>query len=106
MTTPSKSGRDRAALNLAWQMFLEREPETFRDGTRDDKEFAAFSLQCENLKLTPWQSPPVDLSDGSDPGPDDTHAAKILQRMLKAGVSVYHPDPLAALAERRKPKAI
>jgi hypothetical protein len=104
MTTPNKSDVDRAALNLAWEMYLQREPDTFRDGTRDDKEFAAFSLQCDNLKLTPWQEPPMHLSDGSDPGPDDHDAYKIMKRMQKAGVSIYHPDPLRALAEAERHK--
>jgi hypothetical protein len=102
MTTPTEADIDRAALDLAWNMFLEREPDTFRTGTREDKEFAAYSLQCDNLKLTPFQSPPVDLSDGSDPGPDDEHAYKILQRMRKAGISPYHPDPLKALAAAKR----
>jgi hypothetical protein len=99
---PTKAELDRAALNLAWEMFLDQNPDTFREGTREDKEFAAYSLQIDNLRLTPKQEPPVNLSDGSDPGPDDEHAFKILQRIRKAGISVYHPDPLKALAAAKQ----
>jgi hypothetical protein len=34
----------------------------------------------------------------------DAEACKLLARMLKAGVSKYDPDPLAALKERRRGK--
>jgi len=74
---------DREALKLA----LERYP-----GARDGKA-AAYSLQMDNLKLKPWENPPMygDVSNA------DAKARRLLKRMLDAGVSRYHPDPLAAI---------
>jgi hypothetical protein len=66
--------------------------------------FAAFSCQVDALKLTPWETAPLQIRD-IDAGlnaPDDTRrigdAARLLQRLLRAGLSRYEPSPLAALA--------
>jgi len=79
---------DCEALALA----LERCPYA-RDG-----EAAAYSLQMDNLKLKPWQWPPCWVEPG-----DRRHkqAAKLLRDMLAAGVSRWHPDPLAAIEAKR-----
>jgi hypothetical protein len=63
---------------------------------------AAWSCQDRALKLRPWDSPPcctkiVDV-------PEDVWSFRpaevaLLKRMLKSGVSRYHPDPIRALAE-------
>jgi len=69
---------------------------------------AAYSQQVKNLHLRPWQSPPcwIDPADVEDiiaagPGEDDTHgrydAARLLKRMLAAGLSRFEPDPAGAL---------
>ena len=58
-------------------------------------EFAAYGCQIDALKLKPWQTPPC-YCDGEGDAPGD----RLLRRMLKAGVSRFHPDPLAALAEQ------
>ena len=68
----------------------------------DVAEFAAYSCQIKSLSLKPWQSPPVHEDEDADE-PDnaeresDTAARKLLRRMLRAGVSRFDPDPLAAL---------
>ena len=93
---------DSEALDLAWEMLIAKEPDTLdiRSGTEDDKEFAAYRLQCQNLKLKPWQHPPCNLECEERVRDCDRQAFKILQRLLLAGISAYHPDPLAAIAHK------
>jgi hypothetical protein len=55
--------------------------------------FAAYCLQCDNLKLPPHQSPPCAVINNDR----DRDAADLLRRMLAAGLSEFEPDPLAAL---------
>jgi hypothetical protein len=71
--------------------------------------FAAYSLQCDNLRLKPWQHPPVWIDDpadpsvGAHPGQDRTDgrdvAAELLRRLLAHGLIRFEPDPLDALAK-------
>ena len=79
--------------------------------TREEVEtFAVGRCQDRNLQLRPWECPPyqtklVDVpsdSWGYRPG-----EVALLKRMLRAGVSRFHPDPLAAIeaaeqAERQR----
>jgi hypothetical protein len=64
------------------------------DRWRDAAEFAAYSCQYDSLNLKPWEEPPCRADENSD---DDSPARTLLRRMLAAGVSRYHPDPIAAL---------
>ena len=103
MTT---NARDKAALQLAIDTALaDSDPETRRQvrdklanrrqwGTWEETaQFCAYSCQVDSLGLLPWEKPPC-LSDGVGDEPHD-----ILYRRLKAaGISVYHPNPLEALA--------
>ena len=53
-------------------------------------------------EFAPWQPAPCNIAsalDESDPQRSYRAAALLLQRMLAAGVSRWHPNPLAALAE-------
>jgi hypothetical protein len=71
---------------------------------REVGEFAAYGCQCDTLRLKPWQTPPCEIED-----PDLTlartgddyrglrAAARLLERLLKAGLSKYEPDPIGAL---------
>jgi hypothetical protein len=59
--------------------------------------FASYSRQIDTLHLRPWQEPPSHVSDAFEPRRGEEAAARILRKMLKAGVSRWHPDPLAAL---------
>ena len=61
----------------------------------------AYQCQIEALGLAPWQLPPT----YADPnalkeayGHGEREAAELLQRLTRAGVSRYEPDPIAALA--------
>jgi hypothetical protein len=73
--------------------------------------FCAELCQERALHLKPWENPPCVIEDPDDPderlepdkpGPASDgrrQAAALLKRMLAAGVSRYHPDPLRALEE-------
>ena len=54
--------------------------------------FASYSCQYDALNLQPWDVAPCDADENIDDG-----AGKLLRRMLAAGISRFHPDPLAAL---------
>jgi hypothetical protein len=61
-------------------------------------QFCSYNSQMDSLKLKPWEFPPCWVE------PDDRQhrqAAKLLREMLAAGVSCWHPDPLAALDQKR-----
>ena len=63
--------------------------------------FAACAAQCARLKLKPWEAPPAhtrgEIPDaavyGSRPG-----EIELRDRLLAAGLSVFEPNPLKALA--------
>ena len=67
----------------------------------------AYSCQCRSLQLKPWEHPPCWIVDAYNPdagrSPDQAdidgryEAAKLLRRMLAAGISRWHPDLLGAL---------
>jgi hypothetical protein len=71
--------------------------------------FAAYSCQCDSIHPKLWQPVPcwIDNVDTLAKGDDGVYgyyqAARLLRRMLSAGLSKYEPDPLAALkaAERK-----
>jgi len=75
----------------------------------------AYRLQTKNLHLKPWQIRPMDIDDPDNPdegrGPARAQldgryeAAALLKRMLAAGVSRYHPDPMAAIEEAERERA-
>jgi hypothetical protein len=60
-------------------------------------QFAAYDCQFRALRLKPWQIPPCLVADENEPRVGEEAAAKLLHKMLRAGVSRWHPDPLAAL---------
>jgi hypothetical protein len=61
-------------------------------------EFAAYVCQTRALKLKPWETPPIygDICGAQG------KAAELLQKMIAAGISRWEPDPIAALAGKRK----
>jgi hypothetical protein len=64
-------------------------------------EFAVWHCQDRSLKLRPWECPPFlthNVKDPSDCWVYRPQEVALLRRMLAAGVSRFHPDPLAALA--------
>jgi hypothetical protein len=68
--------------------------------------FAAYGAQMRSLRLKLWQSPPcwiaIDdieniIAAGDDGVLGNYRGARLLQRMLAAGLSKYEPNPVAAL---------
>ena len=68
-------------------------------GWREAAERASYCLQVKNLALKPWQCPPCDCrSDEVGHGYGHSRVEVMLRRrMLEAGLSLYEPDPAAAL---------
>jgi hypothetical protein len=63
--------------------------------------FCCAVAQSESLGLRPWECPPSE----SDPDPNDNasyteqrrRARRLADQLRGAGLSIYEPDPLAAL---------
>jgi hypothetical protein len=100
--------RDREALTRALEMARaesKQERAHFdallsRQGWEEAALSACFVCQSRTLKLRPWQAPPVHVHDDEVTGPSYGHRPEeiaLRRRMLAAGLSVYEPDPIAAL---------
>jgi hypothetical protein len=69
---------------------------------------AAHSCQCTRLRLKPWEPPPAHSNDevtrpdryGSRP-----QQVALRQRMVKLGISIYEPDPIAAIERAEAERA-
>jgi hypothetical protein len=57
-------------------------------------EFAADRAQCESLHLRPWETSPCNIW-----GYHQSSAIELRDRLLAAGISIFEPDPMRALAE-------
>jgi hypothetical protein len=72
-------------------------------------ESACYGLQCRNLALRPWECPPMRSSPGATGHGrryfNDPRAAALRQRLIDAGLSIFEPDPLGALAKIEAPAA-
>ena len=71
-----------------------------KQGWQEAAETAAYSAQCDALRLKPWQAPPCHSHD--DVVPNDSYGNRadeiaLRQRLRRAGLSVFKPDPIAAL---------
>jgi hypothetical protein len=64
--------------------------------------FASFVRQCNAVDLRPHEEAPCHVNDPAHPAKGEEAAARLLRRMLRAGVSKWHPDPLAAIAEAKR----
>jgi hypothetical protein len=70
--------------------------------------FAASCAQQRSLRLKPWQLPPCDVADGVSPYPyaGNTPAeVNLRKRMMVLGISLYVPDPAAAIEAATKKDA-
>jgi hypothetical protein len=94
---------------IAWLRRHDGDTEVERMLERDGFEYtghtASYAAQCENLRLKPWEAPPChvrgDVSE-ADPSVYGYRPEEIglRDRLLAAGLSIYEPDPPAALARR------
>ena len=99
---------DRDALKLAMETCRAEEGRAEQldymvkqDGWRYAATFSAYHCQMQSLDLCPWEEPPCWQREDDD-SERNAPAVKLLKRMLAAGVSRYHPDPLKALAGARR----
>jgi hypothetical protein len=80
---------------------IERKLANPEESWLDVATFASYSCQCHCLHLEPWQSPPCWAGDERPVAEDSGgHLAAWMmrQRLIDAGLSIYEPDPVAALA--------
>ena len=66
------------------------------DGWEQAAKRAAFLVQFRTMNLRPWQNAPCHADQD-----DDDAAGKLLRRMIRNGISRWHPDPVAELDRRR-----
>jgi hypothetical protein len=96
---------DQKALERCMQLAM-REPgrkqqleSKLQDEASDDvATFACYCVQSDNLVLKLWQEPPC-WANEFEAHPRDKAAQHLLRQMLRAGLSRYEPDPMAALAK-------
>ena len=103
--------RDRAAMKLAIAQMRaesaaarERVERVLRvEGFESAAQTAAYHCQFRALRLKPWMCPPAWAADEIDARPNTfgnrPDEVALLKRMLAAGLSRFHPDPMRALAE-------
>jgi hypothetical protein len=66
-----------------------------KDRSWDDvAQFAAYGCQMDSMHLKPWQTPPCHVADENEPRVGEEEVAKLLRRMLKAGISRSTPTRL------------
>ena len=114
---------DREALSRALEIVRNR-PEKEDPGRREQvdhlmkhegwftaADFCCYCCQSELIRPRLWQPTPADidpadietiLARGDDAPNGNYAAAKLLKRMLRAGLSRYEPEPLKALAEAKR----
>jgi hypothetical protein len=63
-------------------------------------EFAADRAQYESLHLRPWESSPCSVW-----GYDQSSAIELRDRLVAAGISIFEPDPMQALADHKQEAA-
>lgn len=114
---------DREALDLSIRLVLDRNDDIepiIREYLRGGEWWEAATLACygrqmDHLQLDPWESPPswinereIDDIIARGPGIENKgySGALLLQRMITAHISKFHPQPIDALAaaksKRRK----
>ena len=70
--------------------------------------FASSFAQEDSLDAAPFEHLPCDLPDDYDPATDPEpvkggrEAYRLRQQMLDLGISKFHPDPVAAIAEAKR----
>jgi hypothetical protein len=67
----------------------------------DRAEAEARRQQRRALRLKPWELPPCEVDEEPDGDPTEIgllRAWELRQRLIAAGLSVYEPDPIGALA--------
>jgi hypothetical protein len=111
--SPDIAALDRDALERAIAMMRQHSPaeaaqidgKLTHEGFDAAGKFAAYCCQCETLRLKPWEAPPCHVhGDGIDPNVYGYRPGEVAlyNRLRGAGLSLYEPDPIAALARTRR----
>jgi hypothetical protein len=110
--SPDITALDRDAFERAIEMMRQHSP---REAARiDDKlqregfdsagKFASYCMQCDTLRLKPWEAPPMHAQGGDiiDPNVYGYRPGEVAlhNRLKAAGLSLFDPDPLSALARK------
>jgi hypothetical protein len=102
---------DIEALTRAFRLACEEGPEErtrFEEmlatrGQGEAYETAAYHCQCRNLALKCWQAPPMhsgDIAYGTTATyGNKTSEVRLKCRMVALGLSIFEPDPAAAIAK-------
>jgi hypothetical protein len=104
---PNLSQADQDALERALVAVCRRSPEDAarfeemlrRKPWREVCESAAYSMQVRNLRLKPWQAPPMSVRTdeiGHGYGRSASEV-KLRRHMLRLGISIFEPDPRGAI---------
>ena len=103
------SQADQDALERALQLACRRSPEDaarFEEMLRHKPwrevcESAAYSMQVRNLRLKPWQAPPMSVrTDEIGMGYGcSASEVKLKRRMVSLGISIFEPDPRGAIEQ-------
>jgi hypothetical protein len=67
--------------------------------------FAAYCCQRKALHLAPHETPPCHVERLDKVEPQERKPAELQRRMLRHGVSGWHPDPMAAIAAAKRAAA-
>jgi hypothetical protein len=99
---------DREALQRAMAMAMEDRADQLT-GMLEHRpwvevaEFASYHVQMKTLRLAPWQAPPCHgYWLQGDKVQRDPHGGDLCDKLLDAGLSMWEPDPAAALAKAKK----
>jgi hypothetical protein len=109
--SPALPALDQDAFERAIKMMRQHSPASAAqiddklacEGFASAGKFASYCMQCETLRLKPWEAPPMDAQGGDvvDPNVYGCPGEVALHNRLKAaGLSLFEPDPLSALMER------
>ena len=99
---------DREALERAVAMAMEGRADQITSMLQDRPwvevaEFASYHVQMKTLRLCPWQAPPCHgYWLQGDKVQRDAHGGDLCDKLLDAGLSMYEPDPAAALAKVKR----
>jgi hypothetical protein len=106
--SPDIAARDHDAFERAIAMMRQYGPakaaqidgKLAHEGFTSAGKFASYCMQCETLRLKPWEAPPMDArGDVIDPNVYGCRPGEIAlrNRLKAAGLSLFEPDPLSAL---------
>lgn len=80
---------------------LDDPEDLYGNSWRDVARHCVIQQQTARLNLSPGQYPPCSIDLAYRQPARDLPQARLLRKMLHAGISRYHPDPMGALRAKR-----